>query len=181
MPSLAIDLTPSEEQTEFNLQRWAEILDDPEWQKWPGRVETDRHGNVIMSPPAGFDHASYGFNIGVLLRSLLKGGRALTDCPISTADGVRVADAAWISRERRERIGRRLSLAAAPEICVEVLSPGNSPREMTDKKALYFQAGATEVWFCDGEGRMTFYLTPTSSGSDRSLFCPAFPPEVEQE
>lgn len=181
MPALVIELTPSEGQTEFNLERWAAVHDDPEWRRWPGRVETDRHGNVVMSPPAGFDHASYGFNIGVILRSLLKDGRALTDCPISTTDGMRVADTVWISRERREKFARRLGLTAAPEICVEVLSPSNTLREMADKKALYFQAGAKEVWFCDEDGNMIFYTGPKSSGVNRSQFCPEFPQKVEQE
>jgi len=35
----------------------------------------------------------------------------------------------------------------APEICVEVISPRNSPEEMAEKRALYFAAGADEVWF----------------------------------
>ena len=38
--------------------------------------------------------------------------------------------------------GDKSCLLQAPEICIEVLSPGNSRAEMTEKKALYFAAGA---------------------------------------
>mgnify|MGYP001313879954 CR=1 FL=1 len=38
---------------------------------------------------------------------------------------------------------------AAPEICLEILSPSNSIVEMEMKRALYFEAGAREVWECD--------------------------------
>ncbi len=29
---------------------------------------------------------------------------------------------------------------------------------MEEKKALYFAAGAQEVWFCAGDGKMTFFV-----------------------
>jgi Uma2 family endonuclease len=181
MSGLVIELPSSEEQTAFNLERWEEIVNDPQWEKWAGRIETDRHGNVIMSPHAGFDHQSYGSAILSLLKLHMKEGRTVAECPISTADGVRVADVIWISRDRREKKAQPLCLTAAPEICVEVLSPRNRKREMAEKKALYFLAGAKEVWFCDGNGRMTFITGPEEEGSERSMLCPAFPSQVELE
>jgi Uma2 family endonuclease len=71
-----------------------------------------------------------------------------------------------------------LCLQQAPEICVEVLSPRNRFSEMKDKKGLYFAAGAKEVWFCDRQGRMTFFLTVEDPGRPRSSFCPGFPGDV---
>jgi hypothetical protein len=46
----------------------------------------------------------------------------------------------------------------APEICVEVLSPSNSAAEINEKLALYFDAGATEVWICNLDGPCPFLL-----------------------
>src|SRR5690348_13158590 len=92
MATLTIELPAQREQTKFNLRRWAELLEDRELAKIEGRIETDRHGNIIMSPPPAPSHGSFQLEIGHLLRTLIKHGRVLTECPISTADG---ADVAW--------------------------------------------------------------------------------------
>ena len=176
---MTIELPEQEEQTTFNLRRWAEVLADPELRNVVGRIETDRHGNIIMSPPAAFSHGSDQFEIGHLLKTLMPSGRVVTECPISTRDGVRVADVAWISHARLAAIGENICLTLAPEICVEVLSPKNTRREMEEKKALYFAAEAREVWFCDRQGRMKFFIGAKSEGEAASGMCPAFPSQVK--
>jgi hypothetical protein len=47
---LTIQLHSSERQTAFNLNRWRELLADPELARLPHRIETDRHGRILMSP-----------------------------------------------------------------------------------------------------------------------------------
>lgn len=180
MPTLAdepLELS-LEEQTAFNVARWAELTADPQWERWEGRIETDEDGNVIMMPPPQVYHANAESEIAVLLRQLL-GRNVLTECPISTAKGVKSADVAWISSDAYAKVKDAPCLVPAPPICVEVISPSNSRRQMTKKKALYFQAGAIEVWFCDRKGEMTFYLSPEDSGSASSKLCPAFPATVQ--
>ena len=50
---LTIHLHPSERQTAFNLERWRELLADRDLARLPHRIETDRHGHILMSlPPA---------------------------------------------------------------------------------------------------------------------------------
>ena len=70
-------------------------------------------------------------------------------------------------------------LTIAPEICVEVVSPGNTRQEMEDKRALYFEAGAEEVWLCDVKGTLHFFLkgTPTTAAKASAL-CPAMTRKV---
>ena len=58
-------------QTAFNLRRWSELLRDPELARFEGRVETDRHGHIVMSPPPAASHGSYQFRIGALLDRLM--------------------------------------------------------------------------------------------------------------
>ncbi|HEV7406495.1 MAG TPA: Uma2 family endonuclease [Chthoniobacteraceae bacterium] len=166
-----------EEQTAFNVARWAELAADPQWEHWEGRIETDEFGNVIMMPPSHVFHARAEVEIAVLLRQLL-GGVALTECPISTTKGVKSADVAWLSTEAYEEVRDEPCLPTAPPLCVEVLSPSNSRREMRQKKALYFERGAVEVWFCDRKGKMTFFLSPEDGGSGASRFCSGFPATV---
>ncbi len=55
---MILQLKPLVEQTSFNLRRWAEILADPELAKLPHRIETDRHGHIIMSPPPAPNHGN---------------------------------------------------------------------------------------------------------------------------
>ena len=175
MTALTIELPVQEDQTAFNLRRWSELSADTELgrelARIEGRIETDRHGHIIMSPPAAFRHGSSQFAIAKLLDELAPGGRTVTECPISTADGVRAADVAWISNPKIASIGENLFLTEAPEICVEVLSPDNTPREMAEKKALYFAAGAQEVLVCDLDGGMTFFVSPVSA--ERRVLRPA--------
>ncbi|MDQ3624585.1 MAG: Uma2 family endonuclease [Verrucomicrobiota bacterium] len=156
MATLTIELPAQEDQTGFNLQRWSELVADTELGKAlariEGRIETDRHGHIVMSPPPAFSHGSYQSEIARQLKTLLPHGRSVTECPISTADGVKAIDVAWVSDTRLAAIGDSICLSAAPEICVEVLSPSNTGAEMQEKKALYFAAGAQEVWFCDQDG-----------------------------
>ncbi|MGC3988668.1 MAG: Uma2 family endonuclease [Chthoniobacteraceae bacterium] len=177
MASLTIELPVQADQTAFNLRRWAEMLADPELAKIEGRIESDRHGHIIMSPPPAFSHGRYQFKIGTLLQQLMPAGEVITECPISTMDGVRAADVVWISKARLAQIGENICLTEAPEICVEVLSPDNTKAEMSEKKALYFAAGAQEVWFCDRTGHLSFFHAPEVSAAASKL-CPAFPVEI---
>src|SRR5438552_15710873 len=100
MATLTLDLLPHKTQTPLNLRRWAELLADGELAKIEGRIETDRYGHIVMFPVAAPSHGSFQAEIGHLLWSLLREGRVLTECPISTADGVKAADVAWASPQR---------------------------------------------------------------------------------
>ena len=177
LPNVTIEFRPREEQTALNLRRWAELLADPEMQRIPGRIETDRHGRIIMSPPPAPRHGRFQHKIGSLLEKLMVPGEILPECPISTADGVRAADVAWASADRWRELGNRACFIRAPEICVEVISPGNSEEEIREKTALYFDAGAEEVWTCDSFGTMSFFA-PGGVLLDSSRLCPKFPRQI---
>ena len=107
MATLTLELPPQKAQMAFNQHRWAELSADRELARVEGRIETDRHGHIIMSPPPAPSHGSFQLEIGRLLWNLLPQGRVLTECPISTADGVKAADVAWASPERMEELGAR--------------------------------------------------------------------------
>ncbi|MGZ8921610.1 MAG: Uma2 family endonuclease [Limisphaerales bacterium] len=178
MPSLVIELPARPDQTAFNLKRWAELLDDAELARIEGRIETDRHGQVIMSPPPSANHARYGYKIARLIEQFLPGGESLTECPISTADGVKSADAVWASKESIRNLGNRVCFPRAPEICVEVLSPRNTKAEIEEKKSLYFNAGAKEVWVCSRTGVLSFFQPGSAAPIRGSKLCPQFPNKI---
>ncbi len=175
---LLIDLPPREEQIAFNLRRWAEVLNDGVLARLPYKIETNAHGNILMTPPASGGHSYRQTEILLQLKQRL-GGQPLIECPISTIDGVRAVDSAWYSTSRFARVQGQLAFETAPEICVEVLSPSNTASEMEEKKSLYFEAGAEEVWFCDEHGYMHFFVkADPKTAVDKSAICPDFPREI---
>jgi Uma2 family endonuclease len=174
---LTIELPPIEGQTAFNLRRWREVLADASLTKLPHRIETDRHGHIVMSPPPAFSHSQrQGKLVGLLLK-LLPEGQAMPECPLSTSDGVKAIDVVWLSVMREENVQRPIVLERAPEICVEILSPSNTASEIQEKQALYFEAGAHEVWTCGLDGKLRFYVA-AGREVDASCLCPDFPQEI---
>ena len=178
MPTITVELPSQKTQTAFNLRRWAELSKDPTLTRIEGRIETDRHGHILMAPPPAPSHGSYQAEIAYLLRRLLDHGRVLTECPISTADGVKAADVAWASPERMKGLGNRACFSIAPEICVEVISPGNSVAEIKEKRSLYFAAGAKEVWLCAASGTLNFFSAKSARPLQASALCPEFPSRI---
>jgi Uma2 family endonuclease len=156
---------------------WAEICADKRLQDLPFRIESDRWGNIIMSPPPRSRHGQYQAEIVRLLWAFLRGGIVVSECPIETSDGVKAVDAAWVSNERNDSHPNDPAYLIAPEICVEILSPSNSDSEMEFRRRLYFEKGAVEFWLCDLNGDMTFF---DAAGSlPQSKLCPQFPMQVE--
>jgi Uma2 family endonuclease len=130
-----------------------------------------------MSPPPFFDHVRYVARIIELSHGLLPAGKVLSETPVVTSDGVKVTAAAWISAAYAEELEGQhpAALERAPEICIEVLSPSDTVEEMAEKSALYFDAGAREVWLCGLNGKITFY---TPEPTPQSAIYPEFPNEI---
>src|SRR5208283_2872937 len=127
---LTIQLHPSERQTAFNLERWRELLADRDLARLPHRIETDRHGHILMSPPPAPAHGDQQSEIVYLLKTLLPQGRVVTECPLSTSDSVKAIDVAWLVPERRHEVRSVSCLVQAHEICVDVLSPSNTAEDI---------------------------------------------------
>ena len=108
---------------------------------------------------------------------LMPDGQAVTECPLSTLDRVKAIDVAWISRAREENASEPVVLERAPEICVEIISPSHRASEIEEKRVLYFEAGAQEVWICNLNGQLTFYLASRQQVNVSGL-CPDFPKEL---
>jgi len=154
---------------------WQEVCDDKSLQDLPYKVELNRFGQIVMSP-ASNQHGHFRLEIGAEIRSLMPSGKVIVECSVNTGEGTKVADVAWGSADFFKKYGMQTPLDVAPEVCVEIISPSNTPEEMDLKAGLYFEAGALEVWFCDASGTMKF-RRGLKWLSKSGLF-PDFPSEV---
>jgi Uma2 family endonuclease len=173
--ALTIDIRPSTQQIAFNLKRWNEILADRELTKLPHRVETDRHGRILLSPPATPNHGRKQFWLADRMKEELPEGIVITECPISTSDGVAAIDVAWLDHDRAEEAGSALPLVNAPDICVEIVSPSDTAGAINEKRELYFGAGAAEVWICELKDNIRLYSKDSAEPQEHSRLCPDFP------
>lgn len=135
---------------------WQQVCEDPSLQDLPFKIELNEYGQVVMSP-ASNEHGRYQMRLGVLLSKHICDGEVISECSIATSKGVKVADVAWVSAAFTHQFGFKTPYPVAPEICVEISSPSNSEKELTEKMKLYFDSGAREVWICDSFGNLDFY------------------------
>ena len=155
--------------------KWQEVCEHPALRNLPFKIETDEHGDLIMSP-AKIRHGFLQGRIGTLLAQLRNDGEVIQECAVATRKGAKVADVAWVSRSRFAEIVDDYEAHIAPEVCVAVLSRSNTEDEIDTKKALYFECGAIEVWVCDPQGRLQFFDRHGEQAAS-SLF-PAMPKTV---
>jgi len=136
--------------------QWADVLNDPTLKNLPYKIELNERGQIVMSP-ASNKHGLLQSRIARALGNQLDKGEIISEASIKTGKGVKVADVAWISDQFIQKHGFETPFTAAPEICVEILSPSNSQEEMCEKRQLYFERGAQEVWIVSEEGVVHLY------------------------
>ncbi len=114
----------------------------------------------------GFDESRFSVLLAAFLVAFLNRNDLGT---IIGADGmmrlspglVRIPDVAFISWKRypKKRRKRGEIPTVAPDLVLEVLSKGNTPREMTRKLDEYFRAGVLQVWYVDPKRRKVRVFT----------------------
>lgn len=157
---------------------WERIVDDPNLRDLPYKVETNAHGQLILSPPSSA-HSFLQARIVTLLRDLAKEpGRAGVEFAVQTPEGIKAPDVVWISERRwAEAPEDPASSPVMPEVCVEVTPRSNTDAEMTSKRRLYFEGGAEEVWLVTPRGRVTLYDADGAMAASKRV--PGFPRRVE--
>ncbi|EIC20497.1 Uma2 family endonuclease [Thiorhodovibrio frisius] len=135
---------------------WSEVVDNPMFANLPFKIELTQFGKLLMSP-ASNEHGRIQSRLCAKLLEKQTGGEVVTECSVATIDGVKVADVAWLSNEFVSRYGFVTPYPAAPELCIEILSPSNSMLEMQEKVELYLKTGAVEVWLVRDLGSMEFF------------------------
>ena len=129
--------------TEELAERYREMCDDVRFSNIPGKIELDLWGRVLMTPASTYHSRIQG---RVCQKLAVLGGETLVEPGLATAMGLFVPDIAWASPQFMNAHGGETPLTRAPELCIEVVSPSNSVKELEDKRTAYLSAGAQEVW-----------------------------------
>ena len=134
--------------TNADLESFPDALDDTRYEV------IERELQVAHQPH--WEHQFVNLTLGAALhewnrRTRLGVANLAPDVIFSPEVGV-APDLVWISRERRaEGLRPDGKLSIAPEIAVEILSPGsvNERRERDLKRKLYAREGVEEYWIVD--------------------------------
>jgi Uma2 family endonuclease len=129
-------------------------------------------GELRTMSPAGFDHGVIIMNLASPLDQYVKAHNLGFVCGAETGfkiasdpDTVRAPDIAFVRRERIPSTGRpKAYWPGAPDLAVEVTSPGDTFEEVEEKVAEWLTAGARAVWVVNPKRRtVTVYSSPSEA------------------
>ena len=125
---------------------------------------------TLVEKAVGYESSVVALTIASILRTFVKPHKLGA---LSGADGmfrlliqsVRGPDVAYLSRQRFPdgKFPTEAYPALAPDLVVEVLSPGNTKAEMSRKRIEYFHSGVRLVWIVDCDDRsVAVYTSPNA-------------------
>jgi len=140
----------------------------------PGKRTELVRGVLVVREPAGARHGRIAADVAWRLRTHIEGtdsgdvyaaetGFTLTRDP----DTVRAPDVAFVRKERLPAPEPAGFPDLAPDLAVEVLSPGDRPGELLSKVADWLTAGTRLVWVIDPERRIARVFR--ADGSEASI------------
>ena len=118
-------------------------------------------GELRKMSPSDWKHGAVVVNITLLLGLYVKTNKLGVCCGAETGftiasdpDTVRAPDLGFVSRERiSEGSVPKTFWPGAPDLAVEVLSPGDTRREVDEKVEDWLEAGARAVWVINPKRR----------------------------
>src|SRR5436305_1705802 len=122
-------------------------------------------GQLTEMSPTGEAHNLLSIEFGALVRNFVRPrklgrvyGAEMGFRLSKTPDTVLATDVAFVSKARLKPVQSGY-LDGAPDLAVEIVSPGNTEAEMHDKVKRYFQAGARLVWVAYPRSRVIYVYT----------------------
>ncbi|HTX39190.1 MAG TPA: Uma2 family endonuclease [Bryobacteraceae bacterium] len=152
---------------------WDEFLRLPDQ---PGKQELVK-GELIELPPAKDRHNTLGHRIFFCLHTALEQAHAHGEASglgeVRMEAGYRLGGQTCLQPDVSvTHAGQRIQdyLQGSPAIAIEVVSPGNTPRALAAKTALYFEYGALEVWhFYPEEGHAVVQIAGAEPATVRDF------------
>jgi Uma2 family endonuclease len=124
-----------------------------------------RHGELVEVPPPQHIHRLIQDRLVELLKPLAGNGYVGIEIAFRAQPQYeyRIADVAYVTRERWERIADNDNLRGAPELVIEILSPSNTKAGMRERAALCLANGCLESWVLDEKKRQITVSTANGS------------------
>lgn len=122
-----------------------------------GRRYEILEGELYVTPSPSRAHQRFALNLLVVLPAYVK-ARNAGEVFIAPFDvilektSVVVPDLLFVSRERLGIVTDR-GVEGAPDLVVEVLSPGTARRDRVEKAQLYARHGVAQYWLADPDAR----------------------------
>jgi Uma2 family endonuclease len=124
-------------------------------------------GELLVSRAPRLNHQNITMNIGLALGNYLKQNPIGKVYPtpgiiFSVFDAV-IPDLIYISYERLDEVAKDEKIFGAPELIIEILSPGseNAKRDRQIKRQLYRKYSVQEYWIVDPESHtIEIYRSP---------------------
>lgn len=128
-------------------------------------------GDLLMVPAPTTAHQRVSRNLGFLLLQFTRkhGLGEVFYAPVDVVFGqgkqreVVQPDILWVSQDRKDIITEQ-EIQGAPDLVVEVLSPGTEEQDRGYKKALYARFGVREYWIVDPGAQTIEIHVPSSRG-----------------
>ncbi len=123
-------------------QWWQQLAQD---EQSPDHYELTEYGELVLSPKPTNRHQVICAKI-ILQLSTQLGPEAVPEAAVLTHDaGIRVPDVVWMPEKKWDIVMTTDGLLEAPDLVVEVLSPGNRKPEIDHKIHGYLHSGVKEV------------------------------------
>ncbi|MET0594291.1 MAG: Uma2 family endonuclease [Polyangiaceae bacterium] len=126
-----------------------------DWLRYPddGRLYEILEGELYVTPSPSIEHQRISRDLEFLLLTFLRkaGCGEVLDAPVGVRlsdEDVLEPDLLVVLREHADRIGEQV-IDGAPDLVVEILSPGTVRRDLGPKRAKYEEAGVPEYWVVD--------------------------------
>jgi Uma2 family endonuclease len=154
----------SQSQTRIRMTA-AEFLQLPETTQRMELIhgELVTYGDELMSPAPELNHQRIVVQLVAMLVNLALPGdvfTAPTDVHLDDSTVVQ-PDVLWVSPDNTSVADDGKRLRGAPDLVIEVLSPGTAQQDKTTKFKLYEQSGVREYWIVDPVYRLVDVWTLT--------------------
>jgi len=122
-------------------------------------------GELLLTPAPDLKHQDIQAGLGSRLRRFIEERKlgklyfAPCDVVLSDTDVVQ-PDLLFVSRERGRLLSGGDNVRGAPDLVVEILSPGTADRDRGYKRALYAKHGVKEYWLVDPVAETVSILRP---------------------
>jgi len=144
------------------------------WQEYAGKPYELIRGEIVAVTPTGVSHGGVTRRIGTLLGDFVDahGLGEVVGAETGfwlTADTLRAADCAYINQEKMSQLANPEKFAPfAPDLAVEVVSPGDTAFDIRDKVDLYRAAGTRLIWVIYPSSRKVDVYLPDGTAREVS-------------